>query len=110
MYNPILLSALALNTKDAYTIALGIGTVFVGLICLIVLCKILSVCVKLLNKNSESQVSPASTSQPNNSAVSAPTPAVIPNRREFVAAIAAAIAEEEGTDISAIRILSIEKL
>ncbi len=110
MYNPILLSASALNIKDAYTIALGIGTVFVGLICLIVLCKILSVCVKLLSKTSDNQVPSAPATKSNSNAVSAPTPAVIPNRREFVAAIAAAIAEEEGTDISAIRILSIEKL
>ena len=34
----------------------------------------------------------------------------IPNREELVAAVCAAIAEEEGTDITAIRVVSIKKV
>ena len=34
----------------------------------------------------------------------------IPDRQEFVAAVSAAIAEELGTDVSAIRILSIKRM
>ena len=49
-------------------------------------------------------------------AVPSPAPAVpapgaaIPNRQAMIAAIAAAIAEEEGTDLAGIRILSVKKL
>ena len=38
-----------------------------------------------------------------------PAPAVIENRGEFVAAVSAALAEELGTDVTGIRILSIKK-
>ena len=34
----------------------------------------------------------------------------IPNRQAMIAAISAAIAEEEGADLNAIRILSVKKL
>ena len=34
----------------------------------------------------------------------------IPNRQEMIAAVSAAIAEELGKDVSAIRILSVKKL
>ncbi len=110
MNNLLTLSANGLNEKDLYVIVLGVGTVFVGLICIIILCKILGVCCQILAKkdNSESTSAPAVPSAP--VAPAAPVPAVIPNRRETVAAIAAAIAEDLGTDVSAIRILSIEKL
>ena len=42
----------------------------------------------------------------------APAPAAntIPNRQELIAAVSAALAEELGTDVSAIRILSFKKL
>ncbi len=109
MLNPLIAANNALGTQDLYVIALGVGTVFVGLICIIILCKILSVCCKLLAKKEEKETAaPAPTATPATPA--APAPAVIPNRRETVAAIAAAIAEDIGTDVSAIRIISIEKL
>ena len=40
----------------------------------------------------------------------APAPAPIENRQEIIAAVSAALAEEMGTDISAIRILSFKKI
>ena len=43
-------------------------------------------------------------------AASTPAPAAEPNRQELVAAISAAIAEDLGTDITGIHILSIKKL
>lgn len=105
MQNLLTLAANPLNIEDSYVIVLGIGTVFVGLVCIVFLCKILSVCCNGLNKKTATTSAPAPKA-----ATSAPVPAVIPNRRETVAAIAAAIAEDLGTDISAIRIHSIEKL
>lgn len=95
------------EVNDLFVVVMGIGTVFVGLICIIILCKILGVCCQLLAKKETNEL-PAPT--PKAPVATAPTPAVIPNRRETVAAIAAAIAEDLGTDVSAIRIVSIEQL
>lgn len=78
---------------------MGMGTVFFGLICLIVLTTLLGrVC------GQKQQAAPA--------AVAVPAPAVAPtvNQQEMIAAVSAAIAEELGTDITGIRILSVKKL
>ena len=70
---------------------MGMGTVFFGLICLIVLTTLLGrVC------GQKQQSAPA--------AVSAG------DQQELMAAVSAAIAEELGTDITGIRILSIKKV
>ena len=95
------------EVNDLFVVVMGIATVFIGLICIIVLCKILGVCCQLLTKKENEELP---TSAPSTPITTTPTPAVIPNRRETVAAIAAAIAEDLGEDISAIRIVSIEKL
>lgn len=89
--------------SNAMAIGLGLGTVFVGLIALILICYIMSVIVKAFAKKEKPQiVSPA--------AATATAPAAIPNKGEFAAAIACAIAEDLGTDITGIRIKSIKKL
>ena len=95
------------EVNDLFVVVMGIGTVFVGLICIILLCKILGVCCQLLAKKENTDVSAPIATAP---VAATPTPAVIPNRRETVAANAAAIAEDLGTDVSAIRIVSIEKI
>ena len=98
------------DVNDLYVVILGVGIVFIGLVSIIILCKILSVCCKLLAKKEDAVTTESAPAAPLAAPAAAPTPAVIPNRRETVAAIAAAIAEDLGTDVSAIRILSIEKL
>ena len=76
---------------------MGMGTVFFGLICLIVLTTLLGrVC-----GHRRQDVAPAA-------AVPAPAPAA--DQQELIAAISAAIAEDLGTDITGIRILSVKKL
>lgn len=85
------------------TVLLGIGTVFVGLICIIILCTIMGVIMqKVTGKNQEA---PAAAAAP-----AVPAAPAIPNRGELVAAIACAAAEELGADVSAIRIVSLKKL
>ena len=91
--------------SNTFVVVLGIGTVFIGLICLILLCKIIGLLCGSTNNEKEqsSAVVPAA----------APTVAVnqpIENRQEIIAAVSAAIAEELGTDISALRILSFKKI
>ena len=88
--------------SNAFVVLMGIGTVFIGLICIVILCKIIGLfCRGAAKKNVE-------VSKPCEAVANAP--AVIPNRGEVVAAISAAIAEELGTDVTGIRILSIKKI
>lgn len=91
--------------SNLFVCLLGMGTVFIGLICLIILCKIIGA---FSSKNK------TDTKQP---AVTTPVPASlvadnsqIENRQEIIAAVSAVIAEELGTDISALRILSFKKI
>lgn len=86
-----------MDYSSAFVCAMGMGTVFFGLICLIGLTKLMSaVCGK------GQKVSSAEERQ------QAPAPEAI--RPEAVAAVSAAIAEELGTDITGIRIRSIKRL
>ena len=85
-----------------FVICLGVGTVFVGLIAIIIICKIMSA----LCGSGRADKSEKKESAPAASAVSA----VIENRQEILAAVTAAAAEEMGTDVSAIRVLSFRKL
>lgn len=90
-----------MEVSNGVVILLGIGIVFIGLICIIALCSIMGVVVRKFAKK------PAE-------APAAAAPAVveqaIPNRREMVAAVSAAIAEELGVEVSGIKILSIKKI
>ena len=79
---------------------LGIGLVFVGLICIIILCAVMGAICKAAIKDKPASA-PATTKKAETQ---------IANRGEFIAAVSAAIAEEMGTDISGIRILSVKKL
>ena len=84
---------------------LGVGVVFVGLVCIIGLVEGLTfVCNRILAKDEAKKPAQASAPAP---AVSS---AAIENRGEILAAVCAAVAEEEGTDISAIRVISFKKV
>ena len=101
----MLLAAAAQEIPSWFVVVMGIGTVFAGLIAIIVIITLTSKILSLLVKDK----TPVPVSY------QAPVPApvkedTIPNREEFVAAVAAAIAEDLGTDISKIQILSIKKL
>ena len=85
---------------NAFVVAMGIGTVFFGLICIIILSCIMSaICVRLGKKDKAAPV--AAPAAPVN---------VIPNRQALIAAVSAAIAEDMGTDPAGIRILSVKKI
>ena len=76
---------------------LGVGIVFVGLVSIVLLCLIIgAICRSMERGKKETPTSAASDE--------------IPNRQEFVAAVSAAIAEDMGKDVSAIRILSIRRM
>ncbi len=84
-----------------FVVVLGLGTVFVGLIAIIILCKIIGAfCKGKTDIPVEQEQASAPSSQPQQ----------IENRQEIIAAVSAVIAEELGTDISALRILSFKKI
>lgn len=92
------------NAISSWTvIAMGMGIVFVGLICLIFICKILGA---IFSKVKTKEVSTPAQKAVVNEVKSD----VIPNKSELVAAVSAAIAESMGTDVSKIRIHSIKKI
>ena len=96
----------ATSIPDWMVVTLGFGMVFIGLVIIILLCVIIGV---ILSTNKKTDEATASTTS-NAVATTPAANAEIPNRQEFVAAVSAAIAEEMGTDVSAIRIISIEKV
>ncbi len=90
-------------------VLMGLITVFVVLICLIVLIKILgAIMVKVKGNEAPAPVKAPAPSAPAN-AVPA-NAAASENRGELVAAISAAIAEEMGTDPAHLRIHSIRRV
>lgn len=85
----------------------GFGLVFVGLICIIFICSILgALCKSLIKDNGTSNG--ASAQNVGNRASAANND--MKDKGEFVAAVSAAIAEELGTDVTGIRVLSVKKL
>ena len=91
----------------------GIGflIVFIGLICLIALVSLMgAVCQRVLSDGTKTAkpapVAPAKKAAP----VQTPAPAAIENRDELVAIFSAAVAEELGTDVSAIRVVSLKQI
>lgn len=83
-------------------VVLGVGIVFLGLICIVLLCSILSAVMKLFNK--------PEADQPAEVPVTAVANEPIANKQELIAAISAVIAEDMGTDVDAIRIKSIKRI
>ena len=88
-----------MDYSNLFVCLMGIGTVFFGLICIILLVTLMSfVCRKSEQKTTLAPVS---------------APAGVPKAGigpELIAAVSAAIAEEMGTDISAIRIISMKQI
>jgi len=92
--------------NSGLVVLMGLGVVFFGLICIIFVCKCMSFVVSKIEKAPASAKIPESQIPKQNSTKTE----AIPSRPELVAAIAAAIAEYTGKDISGIRIHSIKKL
>ena len=88
--------------SNLFVCLMGMGTVFIGLACLVFLVMAMGAIIRPAKK----EAAPAAT------AAAAPTQSQMDNGKkpELMAAIAAAIAEDMGTDISAVRIVSIKKV
>lgn len=91
--------------SNLFVVAMGLGTVFVGLICIIIISKIMSFfCIKFA-KTKKPEVEKTQKA----SAVTT-APAKIENKQEFVAAVSAVIAEQLGCGVEGIRIKSIKRI
>lgn len=85
-------------------VVVGIGTVFIGLIAIVLICKIVGLFCKTAKGDGDASKPVAQkTAAP---VVNAP----IENKGEIVAAVCAVVAEELGTDVSALRVRSFKKL
>ena len=91
-----------MEIPNAFVCPMGIGTVFIGLLSLVVICKVTSFFCKLGSKKEQEQAVETKT-------VANQTQESVLNKQELIVAISAAVAEELGTDVSAIRILSFKK-
>lgn len=91
------------EVSNLFVVLMGMGVTFFGLTCLIVLTNIMGKIVG--TKKASAASAPAVTAA---AAPAVAAPAV--NRKEVIAAVSAAIAEELGTDVSAIRIRSFKQI
>lgn len=88
--------------SDLFVVLLGLGTVFAGLLCIILLITVMS---WLCSRTAPKAAAPAAV--PAVPAVNGDSGGVTP---AMIAAVSAAIAEDMGTDVSAIRIVSMKKV
>ena len=102
-------SAIAASANEPgvlFVILMGLGVVFFGLICIVIICSVMGKIVRAFEKT------------PAADAVAQPVKAAAPQaetlspekRREMIAAVSAVLAEELGTDVSAIRITSFKRI
>ena len=100
--NGLLLMSAAAQYSDITVAALGLGTVFFGLICIIFICLLFGKIFASASKRAASAPAPAAP------AVQAELSAE--EKGAVIAAVSAVIAEELGTDVSALRIHSFKKI
>lgn len=92
MVDVIAESAASSGIPNWFAVVMGVGTVFIGLIAIIIICKIVG---WLCSAKKEAPQEPQQQ---------------IENKREIIAAITAAIAESSGKDINTIKVISFKKL
>ena len=87
--------------SNAFVCIMGIGTVFVGLICIVVICNVMSFIMKSFSKKETKGTSKA-----------APVEATLSTQEKqaIIAGTCAVIAEELGTDVKNIRVLSFKRV
>lgn len=90
-----------MDYNHLFVCLMGMGTVFFGLICLVALSTLMSAVLRSVGKQ------PAVPAPPVPAQTVPATGAITP---ELIAAISAAVAEDLGTDVTGIRILSVKPL
>ena len=110
--------------NDFVVAGLGIATVFLSLICIILICNIMGAIFKNISDKTQNRKDVQVSAEKADNGATVPTnaqsyeqptatqeyvPATIENRGAVIAAVSAAIAEDCGADISRIRILSVKE-
>ena len=92
--------------SNTFVCVMGMGTVFIGLVCIVLICKLLSVVLKgfakLEKEAAPAPKAPAATAAPEMTLSQAEKSAI-------VAGVCACIAEELGEDASNIKVLSFKR-
>ena len=110
MGNYLLQSPVSEEPSVLLVTLLGVGVVFLGLTLLIALVSLMnSFFYKKSEENNSRNITDNSVKNELVHTLTKPAEE-IENKQELLAAVCAAIAEENGTDISAIRVLSFKKL
>ncbi len=93
------------SLSNGFVCVMGMGTVFVGLICIVFICMLMSAAVKAFTKNAPKQAATPTVK------ASAPQAVTLPpaEKQAIIAGVCAVIAEEIGTDVSNIKVLSFKK-
>ncbi len=92
-----------MDVSNGVVVLLGMGIVFIGLICIVFICSIMGAICKNIAPAGKGS---ANASQATKVAQAAP----IANKQEIIAAVCAVIAEELGTDVSNIRVTSFKRV
>ena len=103
------LATQAVEPSFLQVVAMGLITVFVVLICLIIIIKIMGALIGG-RTSSTPAAAPAPAPAPAAPAPAAAAPQAAANKQQLVAAISAAIAEEMGSGVEHIKIHSIRRL
>lgn len=94
------------NASNLFVVSMGGGTVFIGLICIIILCLVVSALYRTFSQKHRQKPDATSMAQPSSPVINSS----IPDRQLLIAVISAAVAEELGTDVSGIRIHSFKRI
>ncbi len=92
--------------SNGFVVVMGLGTVFIGLVCIVAICMLMSLVIKAFSKDSGATTT-----------VTAPVPtgaksaALDPKTKaEIIAGACACIAEELGEDASNIKVVSFKQI
>ncbi len=87
--------------SNGFVVIMGMGTVFIGLIAIVLICNIMSIVIRAFVKKDKKTAAPAVVNAPEMSAA---------EKSAVVAGICACIAEELGTDCSNIKVVSFKRV
>lgn len=90
--------------SNGFVCLMGIGTVFIGLICIVFICMAMSAVLKLVTKAEKTPAAPTAASAASAPALSGAEKSAV------LAGICACIAEEIGTDCSNIKVVSFKRV
>ncbi len=94
--------------SNTFVCIMGMGTVFIGLICIILICKLMSLVMKGFSQTEKKPEAVAAVSAP--APVAQNTALPIQDKQAIIAGACAVIAEELGTDVKNIRVLSFKRV